>query len=74
MSDLSYKNRTDITDKAMREFAIALAKLSKKTGIMIDTIGGVSYDNPKDIKDICYSDDFSSGDLDCQVTFKDGVL
>jgi len=61
-------NYNKITDKAMREFAKGLEKLSKKTGIWIETTGGISYTDPKKIKSVSYSDDFSSSDISCKVT------
>ncbi len=57
-------------DKAMTAFAIGLAKLSKKTGITVETTGGLYYDDPKTIKSVTYSDDFSSGDLSCDLVEK----
>ncbi len=55
------------TDKAMSKFVKELTKLSKKTGISIETTGGLYYDDPKNIKSISYSEDFSSGDLSCDL-------
>ncbi len=58
------------TDKAMSEFTKGLARLSKKTGIHLEVTGSMFYDDPKTIKSVTYSDDFSSGDMSCDVTFK----
>ncbi len=59
-----------MTDKAMAEFAKGLAKLTKKTGISVESTGSVFYDDPKTIKSVVYSDDFSSGDLHCEMKSK----
>jgi len=44
--------------------------LTKKTGIAIETTGGLYYDDPKTIKSVSYSEDFSSGDLSFDIKTK----
>ena len=58
------------TDKAMAKFVAGLAKLTKQTGISVETVGGLAYDDPKTISSVTYSNDFSSGDLSVQIKTK----
>ncbi len=44
-------------------FTKALAKLSKKTGVVIQSTGGVMHYEPDEIQSVSYYNDYSSGDL-----------
>ena len=56
-----------LTDKAMDAFVKGLEALTKKTGISVECTGGLYYDEPKEIKSVQYSNDFSSGDLSVKI-------
>ena len=47
-----------------KKFVKGMEQLTKSTGFGVQSTGGISYDDPKTIKTVTYSDDESSGDLD----------
>ncbi len=55
------KNKTKNEGECFEEFISALSKLSEKTGVVIQSIGGVSFYTTK--IHVTYNNDFSSGDL-----------
>lgn len=45
-------------------FIKELEALSKKYGVVISCIGGVWHDEPKNLQDLTYTNDFTSGDIE----------
>lgn len=64
-SDKYLKEKKNASD--FKKFVKELAELSKKYGVAIKSIGGVTIG---EIKDISYSDDETSGDLEYRVIWK----
>ena len=51
-------------------FVKELEKLSLRYGVTLDVTGGVYQDDPKEIENVHYSTDHTSGDLSSDVKFK----
>lgn len=67
--NINYKDR----EKRFNDFTIELGELSKKYGIMINSTGGVNIYNKEEIstiKEVYYSNDYTSGDLSYEVLEK----
>ena len=63
-------NTTKDEEKLFDEFVKGLEKLTKKTGWGVESTGGVSFDDPKTIKKVTYSNDPTSGDIDYEIINK----
>jgi hypothetical protein len=55
--------------KRFKLFVQELAKLSKQYGVLVHVTGGIQIVEPKEIKDIRYTEDATSGDLEYDVHY-----
>ncbi|MDE1463287.1 hypothetical protein [Spartinivicinus poritis] len=58
------KPATPTEEQRLQQFIKELTALSKKTGIVIETIGGVSIVEPEELKALRYLGEVGTGDIE----------